>query len=100
MSISIIKPQSNAHLGVIGLEVELLSRSTKTTRNFAVEVIYVCLELTLALRSSQIERESLRILNYPSLLIGKPSLILLIQEVTIPSLITQYTKVLKQFKRN
>lgn len=90
---------SHAQLSIICLEVELCSRSAECSGYLVVEFIHVGFELALSLRSGQIEWESLIILNFLSLFFCKPNIILLVHEVTVPSLVSEDTEVLDEFQR-
>ena len=95
----ILKGTSNSQLSIICLEVEFSANRTEGSWYLFVEIIDISLKLAFSLSCGKVEGESLWILNFLSFLSIEPGFIMLIHEVSIPSLIPQDTKVLNQLKR-
>ena len=92
------KARSNAELGVVGFKVELGAGWREGSWYFLVEIVEVTLELALALRSDEVEWKSFIILHYLSLISCEPPVLMLVHEISIPSLVPEHTEVLQQFQ--
>ena len=89
---------SDSDFCVVGLEVEVLSGWGEGTGNLGVEVVDVLLEVTLALVGGEIEREGLLVAHHLPLLLVEPLSVVLVQEVPVPSFVSQHSEVLKKFE--
>jgi len=90
--------ESDSQLRVVGLEVEFCAWRSHSSRDLVVQLVYVGLEVVFAILGSQVERESLGILNDLALLGTEPNVVVLVHEVPVPGLVTENTEVLDKFQ--